>query len=179
MNKITLKQIIIAIICYILVNLIAGYGVILLGADISQIYGQLNKPYFAPPTWVFSVAWTLNTILFVYGFLITFNSKKSTARSMLLNLDYIIIFNYLIFQYISFGSGILFGNIIPSMFFIPTATMLILVIIAMKFAYIMDKSEMSLWSRIKFGDSVLASFVPLFSWLVIASALGFGIWIMN
>lgn len=179
MNKITAKQIIIAVICYIVVNLVAGYGIVQMGANIPAIYANLNKPYFAPPTSVFGIVWTFNTLLFTYGFLVTLNSKASQVRSSLLSIDYLIIFNYMIFQYISFGSGILFGKIIPAMFFIPTMTMFILVGFALKYAYKLDTKEMSIWSKIKSGQSVFASLWPLFSWLVIASALGLGIWLLN
>jgi hypothetical protein len=55
-KPITSKQITTAILAYIAVNIVAGYGIIFLGADISGIYAALNKPYFAPPTWVFGVA---------------------------------------------------------------------------------------------------------------------------
>jgi translocator protein len=179
MTKITLKQIIIAVVAYIIANLIAGYGIVLMGANIPAIYANLMKPYFAPPTSVFGIVWTFNTILFTYGFLLTINSKASKIKSTLLKIDYLIIFNYCIFQYISFGSGILFGKIIPAMFFIPTMTMFILTAFAMKYAYKLDTSEMSFGAKLKSGRSVFASFWPLFGWLIVASALGLGIWLMN
>jgi tryptophan-rich sensory protein len=179
MNKITPKQIIFALLGFIVTNLIAGYGIVLMGANIPEIYASLMKPDFAPPTSVFGIVWTFNTILFIYGFLLTLNSKATKIRSTLLKIDYLIIFNYSIFQYISFGSGILFGKIIPAMFFIPTMTMFILTAFAMKYAYKLDTSEMSFGAKLKSGKSVFASFWPLFGWLIVASALGLGIWLMN
>jgi translocator protein len=178
-NPITLKQIFIAAIAFILINLIAGYGVIILGANISGIYATLNKPYFAPPTWVFGVAWTINVVLVIYGMLRTYNLPFSITRSKLLVADALITMNYLIFQYVSFGSPILFGKLLPIMFFLPTLSMLVLTILAMYWAYQLDTRGQTLIESIKSGHSIFASFTSLFGWLIIATALGFSIWIMN
>ena len=178
-QPITLKQIVIAAIAFVFVNLVAGYGIVLLGADIIQIYSNLNKPYFAPPTWVFGVVWTFNNIIVIYGILRTINLPKSILRTNLLGIDTLIAVNYMVFQYLSFGSGILFGKIIPVMFFLPTFSMLILTIMAMNKAYQLDTQSITFKNKILSGQSIFASYWSLFSWLIIASALGLGIWIMN
>jgi translocator protein len=178
-KQITTKQIIIAVLGFVVANLIAGYGVVLLGVDIQGIYSTLNKPYFAPPTWVFGIAWTFNNIVVIYGILRTINLPDSLLKSKLLGVDTLIIANYLVFQYLSFGSGILFGKIIPAMFFLPTVSMLILTIIALKWSYTLDTTDMSITKKILSGKSIFASYWSLFGWLVVASALGLGIWIMN
>jgi tryptophan-rich sensory protein len=179
MSKITSKQIILSILGFALANFIAGYGVVLLGVDVPGIYAGLAKPYFAPPTSIFGVVWTFNTILFIYGFLITINSPSSRIRTTLMRIDYLLIFNYVIFQYLSFGSGVLFGRIIPAMFFIPTFSMLLLTIFASIYAYRLDTKDTGILTKIRSGKSVFASLTPLLSWILIASALGLGIWIMN
>jgi translocator protein len=178
-KPITPKQMFIVAILFFIVNLIAGYGVILLGADIAGIYSSLNKPYFAPPTWVFGVAWTTNVVLVIYGILRTINLPQSILRSRLLFVDVLIIVNYLVFQYLSFGGRILFGKLLPIMFFIPTISMLILTIIAMRYAYKLDTKSQNLTKKIRSGNSIFASFTSLFGWLLVASALGFSIWMMN
>jgi tryptophan-rich sensory protein len=178
-QPITLRQILFAIVAFVVINLIAGYGIVLLGADIPQIYATLNKPSFAPPTWVFGVVWTFNNSMVIYGILRTINLPKSILRTNLLGIDTLIAVNYMVFQYLSFGSGILFGRIIPAMFFVPTLSMLILTVMAMIKAYQLDTQSMSLKNKILSGQSIFASYWSLFGWLLIASALGFGIWIMN
>jgi translocator protein len=178
-KTITLKQIFIAATLFFIVNLIAGYGVVLLGANISGIYATLNKPYFAPPPWVFGIAWTVNVVLVIYGILRTINLRATVLRSRLLFVDGLIVVNYLVFQYLSFGSPILFGKLLPIMFFIPTFSMLILTIIAMVLAYKLDTEDQSLIQTVRSGRSIFASFTSLFGWLLVASALGFSIWMMN
>ncbi len=179
-NKtITIKQILVAFFAFVIINLVAGYGVVVLGADIPKIYDILNKPYFAPPTSIFGVVWTFNCILVAYGILLTINLSKSTLRTKLLIAQGLLVLNYSIFQYLSFGSPILFGKLLPIMFFLPTLSMLILTIIAMFYAYQLDVDKMSLGSRILSGKSILATLTSLFGWLLIATALGFQIWVLN
>jgi translocator protein len=178
-KPITSKQITSAIFAYIAVNIVAGYGIIFLGADISGIYAALNKPYFAPPIWVFGVAWTINVLLVTYGLLRTINLPKSILRSKLLCIDALIVINYLVFQYLSFGSPILFGRLFPIMFFLPTLSMLILTVLALYFAYQLDTTNQTLFKSIRSGRSIFASFTSLFGWLLVATALGYGIWMMN
>jgi translocator protein len=178
-KPITFKQVIIALLAFLIINLIAGYGIVFLGADISGIYKTLNKPYFAPPTWIFGIVWTFNCILVAYGILLTINLAKSTTRTKLLITQALIVFNYSIFQYLSFGSPIIFGKLLPVMFFLPTFSMLVLTIIAMKFAYMLDTAETSFKQKVFSGKSILATFTSLFGWLLIATALGLYIWLNN
>jgi translocator protein len=178
-KNITFKQIIIAILGFIIINLIAGYGIVLLGADVAGIYKALNRPYFAPPTAIFGIVWTFNCILVTYGILLTVNLAKSALRTRLLTTQGLLVLNYCVFQYLSFGSPILFGKLLPIMFFVPTFTMLILTIIAMNYAYKLDTSETTFKSKILSGKSIFATFTSLFGWLLIATALGFEIWMMN
>jgi translocator protein len=178
-KPISFKQILISIVAFLIINLIAGYGVIWLGADIAEIYKNLNKPYFAPPTWTFGIIWTINCVLIIYGILQTINLSPTKIKDKLLVTYGFLIANYCIFQYLSFGSKILFGQLLPIMFFLPTLSMLILTIIGMKFAYQLDTLEMTLKQKIMSGKSIFASFISLFSWLLIATAVGLGVWLMN
>ena len=178
-KNITFNQIILAVLGFGIVNLVAGYGMVFLGADISGIYRVLNKPYFAPPASIFGIVWTFNCILVAYGILLNINLAKSALRTRLLVTQSFIVLNYCIFQYLSFGSPILFGKLLPIMFFLPTLSMLVLTIIAMICSYQLDTATMSLRSKILSGKSIFATFTSLFGWLVIATALGFQIWQMN
>jgi translocator protein len=178
-KNVTFKQIIIAILGFIIVNLIAGYGIVLLDVDVDGIYKSLNRPYFSPPTAVFGIVWTFNCILITYGILLTINLTKSALRARLLTTQGLLVLNYCIFQYLSFGSPNLFGKLLPIMFFVPTFTMLILTIIAMYYAYKLDTTKATFKSKILSGKSIFATFTSLFGWLLIATALGFEIWILN
>jgi tryptophan-rich sensory protein len=178
-KTITFKQIAVATVGFLVANLITGYGVVFLGVDIQGIYNTLSKPFFAPPTWVFGIAWTINNVLVIYGILRTINLPASLDRSRLLGIDTLIIVNYLVFQYLSFGSGVLFGKIIPFMFFLPTFSMFLLTVLALIKSYLLDTKDMSIWSKILSGKSIFASYWSLFGWLIIACGLGLGIWIMN
>jgi tryptophan-rich sensory protein len=153
--SITVKQILIAFAALVVVNLIAGYGVVWLGADIKGIYSILNKPYFAPPTWVFGIVWGFNCLMVTYGILLTLNSPKvspfANIRAKLIACYGLLILNYCVFQYLSFGSKILFGQLLPIMFFLPTLSMLILTIVGLRFAYQLDIIEMSLKSKVLSG----------------------------
>lgn len=178
-KNITFKQVIVAILCYFVINLIAGYGIVWLGADIGGIYKNLNKPSFSPPTWIFGIVWSFNCLIVTYGILLAFNLAKSTLRKKLLITQALLVLNYSIFQYLSFGSPILFGKLLPLMFFLPTFSMLIFTIIAMNYAYKLDTLNMTLKNKLLSGKSIFATFWSLFSWLIIATAVGYGVWMMN
>jgi tryptophan-rich sensory protein len=160
------------VIFFFLVNLIAGYGITLF-VDIKEIYAVLNKPYFAPPVWLFGVAWFTNNVLTIIGNIWTLNLPSSIYRSRLLLLQGFSWFNYCIFQYLSFGTQI------PSMFFCPTFSMLVLTLFSLYYAYRLDTSEMTFRNKVKSGKSITMSLASLVSWLLIATALGFQIWMLN
>jgi tryptophan-rich sensory protein len=160
------------VIFFFLMNLIAGYGITVF-VDIKQIYAVLNKPSFAPPVWLFGVAWFTNNVLTIIGNIWTLNLPKSLDRSRLLILQGFSWFNYCIFQYLSFGTRI------PAMFFWPTFSMLVLTLFSLYYAYKLDTKESTFWNKVKSGRSITMSLTSLVSWLLIATALGFQIWMLN
>ncbi len=161
-----------AIIFYILINLIAGYGITLF-VDIKAVYSILNLPSWAPATWVFGVAWTINNILVLIGNIWTLNSPVSHARTMLIRLQIISWINYAVFQWLSFGTGI------PAMFFWPTFSMLLLTIASMYYAYKLDTKEQPFIKTLTSSRSITLTFSTLIIWLCIASVLGFYIMMNN
>jgi hypothetical protein len=48
------------IIAFVLVNLVAGYGIFILGSNIYGIYAAFNKQYLPRLLGFFGVAWTIN-----------------------------------------------------------------------------------------------------------------------
>jgi translocator protein len=160
------------VIFFFLMNLIGGYGITLL-VDIKEVYAILNKPSFAPPVWLFGVAWFTNNVLTIIGNIWTLNLPASINRNRLLWLQAFSWLNYCVFQYLSFGTRI------PAMFFWPTFSMLILTLLSIYYAYRLDTVDMSFWSKVKSGKSITMSLSSLTSWLLIATALGFEIWMLN
>ena len=156
---------------FVIVNFIAG-GVAFF-VDVKGTYSTLKLPWFAPPVWVFGVAWTTNNILTIIGNIWTINLPSSTNRTRLLWLQGCSWVNYCLFQYLSFGTRII------SLYFWPAFSMLVLNVLSLYYAYILDTVDMSFLSKVKSGKSITMSLFSLISWLVIASLLGLSIWIMN
>lgn len=161
-----------AVIFYVLINLIAGYGITLF-VDIKQVYSILNLPSWAPATWVFGAAWTINNILVLIGNIWALNSPASPERTWLLRLQVASWINYAVFQWLSFGTGI------PSLFFWPTFSMLLLTLASIYYAYKIDTKHSSLLQTVTSFKSITLTFSTLIIWLGIASALGYFIMMNN
>lgn len=161
-----------AVIFYILINLIAGYGITLF-VDIKAVYATLNLPSWAPATWVFGVAWTINNILVLIGNIWTLNLPRSSDRTWLIRLQIVSWVNYAIFQWLSFGTGI------PSLFFWPTFSMLVLTLGSMYYAYKLDTKQTTFATTVFKGKSITLTLTTLIIWLTIASALGYHIMMNN
>ncbi len=161
-----------AVIFYIIINLIAGYSLTLF-VDIKEIYNILALPSWAPATWVFGAAWTLNNILVLTGNIWTLNSPNSPIRTKLISLQIISWINYALFQWLSFGTGI------PALYFLPTLTMLILTVASMYYAYQLDTMHGKFLDVARTGKSITLTFSTLIVWLIIASMLGFYIMTHN
>ena len=155
-----------AVIFYILINLIAGYGITLF-VDIQQAYKAFNLPSWTPATWVFGVVWTINNILVIIGNIWTLNSVHSYARTMLIRLQIVSWINYAVFQWLSFGTGI------PSLFFWPSFTMLLLTCASVYYAYCLDTTRQTFLKTVTKGKSITLTLSTLLVWLIVASALGF------
>jgi len=160
-----------AVIFYLLMNLIAGYGITLF-VDIKDVYASLTLPSWAPATWVFGVAWTVNNILILIGNIWTLQSPSSKERTALIRLQIASWINYAIFQWLSFGTGI------PSLFFWPTFSMLLLTLTSIYYAYRIDTKGKS-WKELFRKKSITLTFSTLIIWLIIASALGYFIMTNN
>ena len=161
-----------AVIFYLIINIIAGYGVTLF-VDIKEIYSSLNTPSWAPATWVFGFVWTINNVLVLIGNIWTLKSPASKYRSHLIKLQIISWFNYAVFQWLSFGTGL------PSMYFWPTFSMLVLTIFSIYYAFKIDTKNETFIESVKSFKSITITFTTLFIWLCIATCLGFYIMINN
>ncbi len=166
------------VLFFVFVNLIGGFGITRI-VDIKEVYSTLIKPWFAPPVFLFGLAWTTNNVLTIIGNIWTLNLQPSLDRTRLLWLQGLSWFNFCVFQYLSFGLYALYGKPFVSMFFWPTFSMLILTIASLYYAYQLDTSDMSFVAKIKSGRSITMTLTSLISWLVIATVLGFQIWMLN
>ena len=161
-----------AVLFYILVNIVAGYGVTLF-VDIKAAYAALNTPSWAPATWVFGAAWTLNNILVLLGNVWTVQSPASAARTMLIRLQIASWINYAVFQWLSFGTGI------ASMYFWPTFSMLLLTLASIYYAYRLDTTSRTFSQALKSYKPITLTFGTLLVWLCIATTLGYYIMTHN
>ena len=136
-------------------------------------YYAIIKPSLAPPTWVFGVVWTFNTILMTYGLYLTickYLEKQTLVLRNFLILQGAIWVNYVVFQYLSFGLKWNF------MFFFATFTMWLMTIGALFLGYKIDTDGQSFSKAIKSGKSLTCCFISLICWLTLATAFGFQIW---
>lgn len=166
------------VLFFVFVNLIGGY-LITRFVDIKEIYSVLIKPWFAPPVFLFGLAWTTNNILTIIGNIWTLNLQPSLDRTRLLWLQGLSWFNFCVFQYLSFGLFEVYGKPLVFMFFWPTFSMLILTIASIFYSYKLDTSDMEFIDKVKSGRSITMTLTSLISWLVIATGLGFQIWMLN
>jgi translocator protein len=151
------------VLFYILMSLVAGYSITLF-VDIQAVYAALTLPTWAPPTWLFGVAWTINNILVIVGNIWTIHAPASHARTRLLQLQVASWVNYAVFNALSFGTGI------PSFYFWPTLSMLLLTLASTYYARTLDTKN---------GTYIAYTFTTLIVWLVIASVLGYFIMTHN
>jgi tryptophan-rich sensory protein len=171
MNTTTLKKFttthpyITALLFYIVINLVGGYSITLF-VNIKEVYTALNTPWWAPATWVFGAAWTINNILVLLGNIATLKAPVSRNRTTLIRLQIATWINYSVFQWLSFGTGI------PAMFFVPTFTMLLLTLASIYYAYKIDTTHTTLWHKVKSFKSIAFSFSTLIVWLAVATVLG-------
>lgn len=68
------------IIVAILIPLLIGTFSAFLTAEDMKIYGAMEKPFLAPPTWVFPVAWTILYILMGIASYLVFASDAAPER---------------------------------------------------------------------------------------------------
>jgi tryptophan-rich sensory protein len=183
---------------FVVINLL-GFG---WGIEVQNIYLGLDKPWFAPPTWAFSLVWTINVVLVITGNIWAYNfyqelkSRRGKVDVSLIsrvqyNLEAFGVWqivswiNYAIFQYVSFGTQI------PAMFFWPTFSMWVITVVSMFYAGLVDTQRgwlelgdktprlKAFWHTVRKGRSLIFTFTTLIIWLSLASLLGFYIWLNN
>lgn len=151
------KFIVSLVLCFI-----AGLvGSVFTFSAISNWYGLLNRPSFAPPNWLFGPVWT--TLYFLMGislFLVwrKFSSEKKVGRSLIL------FFVHLFFN--STWSIVFFG--LHQIFL---ALLVILVLWLMIIAVILN--------FYKIDKAAAYLLMPYLYWVTFASVLNYSFWLLN
>lgn len=155
--KINKKLLFICIAIPLLVGIVASA----LTSDSMEVFAELNKPSFAPPAWLFPVAWTVLYVLMgISSYLIlTSNAPKEEIEEAIRIYGYQLAVNFL---WPTFFFNL--GWYLFSFFWLVLLWVLVLRMI-LKFKNI----------------SKLAAYlnIPYILWLTFAAILNFSIWILN
>ena len=99
-KKNTFSHIVVAI-CFIIFPLIIGFTSSLLTGDAMMSFGSLNQPPFAPPAWLFPVAWTILYLLMgVASYLIYRLNPKNRSEIRLKKAELVIYSIQLTFNFL-------------------------------------------------------------------------------
>lgn len=84
----------------ILLPVVVGFAASALTMDVMNSFGKLNQPPFAPPAWLFPIAWTILYILMgIASFLIYKQTCKNKQQKSLRKASLIIYFAQLFFNF--------------------------------------------------------------------------------
>jgi tryptophan-rich sensory protein len=155
------KNILLIIFSILIAQLTGAIGSIFTIASIQNWYVFLEKPFFAPPNWLFAPAWlTLYTLMGIAAFLIWQKRDNLAARNSALKIYGI----HLLFN--ACWSIIFFGLRNPGLAFFEIVILwLLILVITVKFF------------RIRKAAGFL--FIPYLLWVSFASVLNFFIWMIN
>ncbi|MBM3257809.1 MAG: tryptophan-rich sensory protein [Candidatus Nealsonbacteria bacterium] len=145
----------------IIAQLAGVIGSIFTAASIQNWYVFLEKPFFAPPNWLFAPAWiTLYALMGISAFLVWQKKENLKLRNYALKLYAIhLVLNAL-------WSVIFFGLRNPGLAFIEIVVLWIFIlIITVKF--------------FKIRKSAGFLFIPYLLWVSFASVLNLFIWLLN
>ncbi|MFA5178291.1 MAG: TspO/MBR family protein [Candidatus Paceibacterota bacterium] len=130
------------------------------GSAVKEIFLYLNKPFFAPPAWVFAPAWTILYILIgISAFLIWQKKDEKNIKPAIA-----IFFIQLFLNYI--WSIIFFGNLNYFLAFIDISLLWISIVIMMTVF-------------LKISKPAGLILIPYLLWVSFASILNYYVWILN
>ncbi len=155
------KNILLAIFSILIAQMTGIIGSVFTTASIQNWYAFIDKPFFAPPNWLFAPAWiTLYTLMGIAAFLVWQKKDNLIARNFALKLYGV----HLLFN--ACWSIIFFGMRNPGLAFIEIVVLWFLIlIITIQFF------------RIRKTAGFL--FLPYLLWVSFASVLNFFIWMIN
>lgn len=124
-------------------------------------YAGLNKPFFTPPNWLFGPVWTLLYILMGWsaGWIWSYGSHHKWVKTALYHFAAQLVLNGL-WSLVFFGYKNILGGILIIL------TLIILVILTIKWFKIINKKASYL-------------LYPYVGWLLYATALNIGVYLLN
>jgi len=152
---------ILSLIIFIIIAQSAGIiGSFFTAPQIETWYVFLEKPFFAPPNWLFAPAWvTLYTLMGIASFLVWQKRQFPRARSALYFYLSQLLFNAL-------WSIVFFGMQSPFLGFLVIVILWLLIFITM----------VKFWKTEKIAGLL---FIPYILWVSFAAALNLAIWQLN
>ena len=157
----SVKNIFLLVFSILIAQLAGAIGSIFTSASIQNWYVFLEKPFFAPPNWLFAPAWiALYTLMGIAAFLIWQKKENLVSRNCALKLYGIhLLLNAL-------WSIIFFGLRNPGLAFIEIVILWIFILaITLKF--------------FKIRKAAGFLFIPYLLWVSFASALNYFVWLLN
>ena len=139
---------------YLLVIVPLVLGIIVSGLVNFNIYGSLNKPDIAPPSFIFPIAWTILYVLMGVSLYINRNNKKNVVTFFIQ-----LMFNYL-WVIVFFGFQSWLGSFI------------VIILLDIMILY----TILEFYKETKISSYML---IPYLLWCVFASYLNFQIFLLN
>lgn len=122
--------------------------------------GSLDKPFFAPPDWLFGPAWTVLFTLMAIALFLVWRKWPAEGTKLAMGLFAVQLVLNVLWNYVFFGGRMIFGGLIEII-------VLLLMIAATTAAfYKVDRRAAYLM-------------VPYLLWVCFATALNAGIWLLN
>ena len=162
MNKKNTDIKIIPLILNIAVPLIISFLINKMFPDTKELYNSLEKPFFAPPSYIFPIVWTILYILMgIAAYKIYILKYKNIDSSSAMFVYYIqLLLNFL-------WTIIFFGFRLYGIAFIELLILCFFVILTIKRFYK------------KGGKLPALLMMPYLAWIIYAGALNFYIWMLN
>lgn len=155
------KRMIVGSLISILIAEAIGFLSGMLAGDIKSVYQSLEQPPFAPPSWVFPVAWTILYALmgiaayFIYSAGYAEEERRKALKLYVVQLFVNFIWTIVFFGMQAFGWGVLIVLLLDVLVFA----------MILKFKKISPKAGYLL--------------IPYFLWLLFATYLSIGVYLLN
>lgn len=145
--------------CVLLCEMVGFFSASVSMASMTDFYSSINKPAFAPPSWLFAPVWLALYALMGAAFYLLWRSRKADKVWAFTAFGVQLFLNFL-------WSPIFFGNRMFGAAFAELVLLWFAIAATMVFSW-----------RISKGAVVLL--IPYIVWVTIAGALNFNVWVLN
>jgi len=158
MEKNSLIRLIVSLILSVLAAVVGSIPISLWGGIAWQ--DALNKPFFAPPNWLFGPVWTILFLLMAIAFFLVWNKwpEKAAKTAVYLYLAQLVL--NILWNYIFFGARLILPGLIE-----------ILILLGFVAA--------TVYAFYKVDKRAAWLMAPYLLWICVATALNAGIWFLN